>query len=96
MAVAPETPPGTRAVYTDVAFIVLGEILARVAARPLDALFVERVAGPLALGACFHRLSTRVGPAPPGHSTCGLAGRARHRADRADAAARAGPGAGGA
>jgi CubicO group peptidase (beta-lactamase class C family) len=65
LAVAPETPPGTRAVYGDVGFIVLGELLARVAGQTLDALFVEHVARPFELAARFHRLSTREALALP-------------------------------
>src|SRR5439155_10279639 len=50
--------PGKRAVYSDVGFLVLGECLAAAGGAPLDALFAERVARPLALGAGFRRLST--------------------------------------
>jgi CubicO group peptidase (beta-lactamase class C family) len=65
LAVPPETPSGTRAVYSDVGFVVLGELLARAAGQALDALFVERVAGPLGLGVRFHRLSTCEARVPP-------------------------------
>lgn len=47
-----------RAVYSDVGFIVLGELLAEVLGGPLDALYEEHVAKPLGLSAKFHRLST--------------------------------------
>ena len=59
LAVTPTARAGTRAeyVYSDIGFIVLGEILARVAGVPLDLLVAERVAKPLGLGASFHRLS---------------------------------------
>src|SRR5204862_4356096 len=57
--------PGTRAVYSDVGFLVLGECLAAAGGAPLDALCAERVARPLALGAGFRRLST-VGAAVAG------------------------------
>jgi CubicO group peptidase (beta-lactamase class C family) len=59
LAVVPTTSAGARAeyLYSDIGFIVLGEILARVAGVPLDALVAERVAKPLGLGARFHRLS---------------------------------------
>jgi serine-type D-Ala-D-Ala carboxypeptidase len=53
-------PPGAHAVYSDVGFVLVGEWLALAAGRPLDALFAERVARPLGLGARFRRLS-----APP-------------------------------
>ncbi len=50
-------PPRTRAAYSDVGFILLGEILARTAEAPLDILFLEHIAQPMGLGARFHRLS---------------------------------------
>jgi CubicO group peptidase (beta-lactamase class C family) len=59
LAVAPEARPGARAHYSDVGFVVLGELLAAAAGAPLDALFVERVAGPLGLSVRFRRLSAR-------------------------------------
>jgi CubicO group peptidase (beta-lactamase class C family) len=52
-----EAPRGTRPLYGDVGFIVLGELLALAAGIPLDALYDERVAAPLALTARFRRLS---------------------------------------
>ena len=60
LAVPPTARAGTRAeyVYSDIGFIVLGEVLARVAGVPLDLLVAERVAKPLGLGARFHRLSS--------------------------------------
>lgn len=51
-------PPRTRAVYSDVGFIVLGELLSAAAGAPLDALFAERVASPLGLSTRFRRLSS--------------------------------------
>jgi CubicO group peptidase (beta-lactamase class C family) len=59
LAVAPTAATGTRYEYSDLGFIVLGEILSRVAGCPLEALVAERVARPLALGLSFHRLSAR-------------------------------------
>ena len=59
LAVAPEAPVGSRALYSDVGFIVLGEALAVAAGVPLDVAFVERVAAPLGAGMRFHRLSTQ-------------------------------------
>ncbi|MDY7229022.1 serine hydrolase domain-containing protein [Hyalangium rubrum] len=50
-------PPRTRTAYSDVGFILLGEIISRVAGAPLDVLFQQHVAEPLGLGARFHRLS---------------------------------------
>ncbi|MBF5042872.1 beta-lactamase family protein [Aggregicoccus sp. 17bor-14] len=49
--------PGTRAVYSDVGFILLGEILARAGGAPLDVLYGREVAEPLGLSARFQRLS---------------------------------------
>src|SRR5262249_5154986 len=60
----PEAPPRTRAVYSDVGFVVLGEILALAAGMPLDALVAERVAVPLGLSARFRRLSAPPAAAP--------------------------------
>ena len=59
LAVAPEARPGVRALYSDVGFVVLGELLAAAAGAPLDALFVERVSRPLGLSVGFRRLSDR-------------------------------------
>jgi CubicO group peptidase (beta-lactamase class C family) len=59
LAVAPTAATGTRYEYSDLGFILIGEILSRVAGRPLDALVAERVARPLGLGVRFHRLSDR-------------------------------------
>ncbi|NVI98466.1 beta-lactamase family protein [Myxococcus sp. AM009] len=61
--------PGTRAAYSDVGFILLGEILSRAAGAPLDTLFSRHVAEPLGLGARFHRLTdfpADAMPAPTG------------------------------
>jgi CubicO group peptidase (beta-lactamase class C family) len=49
---------GQAAVYSDIGFIVLGEILAAVNGQPLDALIASRVTGPLGLSLRYHRLST--------------------------------------
>ena len=50
-------PWRTRTAYSDVGFILLGEILSRVGGAPLDILFSRHVAGPLGLGARYHRLT---------------------------------------
>lgn len=50
-------PVRTRTAYSDVGFILLGEILSRAAGAPLDVLFQQYVAEPLGLGTRFHRLS---------------------------------------
>ncbi|MES1209225.1 MAG: serine hydrolase domain-containing protein, partial [Pseudomonadota bacterium] len=44
-------PPGTRSLYSDLGFIVLGELLERTAGRRLDHQFAEVVTGPLGLQA---------------------------------------------
>jgi serine-type D-Ala-D-Ala carboxypeptidase len=46
-----EHPPGTRAVYSDLGFILLGWLLERLTGTRLDVLFAERIAGPLGLRA---------------------------------------------
>ncbi len=48
----------TRTAYSDVGFILLGEILSRAAGAPLDVLFSRYIAEPLGLSARFHRLSS--------------------------------------
>jgi len=45
--------PGVRAVYSDLGFIQLGAVIERVAERPLDQLFADRIAAPLGLRATF-------------------------------------------
>jgi CubicO group peptidase (beta-lactamase class C family) len=52
-----DRPPGQAVVYSDIGFIVLGEVLQTVAQAPLDALVEARVARPLGLGLRYHRLS---------------------------------------
>jgi serine-type D-Ala-D-Ala carboxypeptidase len=55
---APIELPRRRALYSDVGFLVLGEILATIGGAPLDTLFATLVARPLGLDAGFRRLST--------------------------------------
>ncbi len=50
-------PLRTRTAYSDVGFILLGEILSRATGKPLDVLFHQHIAAPLGLSARFHRLS---------------------------------------
>jgi CubicO group peptidase (beta-lactamase class C family) len=57
LAVPPASRPGTHAVYTDIGFILLGEVLAHAAAQPLDEAFDKLIAAPLGLGARYRRLS---------------------------------------
>jgi CubicO group peptidase (beta-lactamase class C family) len=61
LGTAPAARPGPRPgyAYSDIGFIVLGEILARLAGSPLDVVFRARIAKPLGLYARFHRLSRR-------------------------------------
>jgi CubicO group peptidase (beta-lactamase class C family) len=61
LAVTPTARTGSRATYaySDVGFIVLGEILARMAGAPLDVIYRTRVAKPLGLHARFHPISRR-------------------------------------
>jgi CubicO group peptidase (beta-lactamase class C family) len=69
LATPPTGPPRARAVYSDLGFLLLGEILAEAGRVPLDVLVAERVASPLGLALCFRRLSashgTLAGPLVP-------------------------------
>ncbi len=62
MARVLETPPGyprgTQAVYSDIGFMVLGEICAQAGGQRLDVLFENEVVHPLGLSAGYRRLST--------------------------------------
>ncbi len=49
VATTPDTLPGVRYVYSDLNFILLGTITARVSGRPLDAQLRERVFAPLGM-----------------------------------------------
>ncbi len=50
---APETGPGTRAVYSDLGFILLDWIIEKVAGRPMDRVFHKRIAGRLGIKSLF-------------------------------------------
>lgn len=52
-AEAPEAPPGSRTLYSDLGFILLAWILERATGQSLDRLFAEQLAGPLGLAALF-------------------------------------------
>lgn len=52
-AEAPEVPPGSRALYSDLGFILLDWILERVNGQPADVLFSRWLAKPLSLGNLF-------------------------------------------
>jgi len=63
MSTEPRAPISQPALYSDVGFILLGEGLAHLARAPLDWLYREEIAAPLALSAHFRRLSHRRHPA---------------------------------
>ena len=52
-AETPEAPPGSRALYSDLGFILLDWILERVNGQPSDVLFAEWLARPLSLESLF-------------------------------------------
>lgn len=81
LATPPACAPRVQAVYSDVDFIVLGELLSVAAGVALDALFAERVAAPLGLSARFRRLSAMSAPgaAESGSEAIASTGRARPR-----------------
>src|SRR5215468_11420 len=53
-----DVPPGTRTLYSDIGFLLAGEMLAEAAGAPLDALHA-RISERLGASTHFHRLSTR-------------------------------------
>jgi CubicO group peptidase (beta-lactamase class C family) len=55
LATTPDTAPGVRHVYSDLNFILLGTLVARVAGRPLDAYLAERVFAPLGMADTRYR-----------------------------------------
>ncbi|MEY2667670.1 MAG: hypothetical protein RJA59_308, partial [Pseudomonadota bacterium] len=61
-----EADPGTRALYGDPGFLALGLLLEAAGGAPLDRLFADRVAAPMALGDTFFvgpgRLAAGIGP----------------------------------
>ncbi|MGQ0507472.1 MAG: serine hydrolase domain-containing protein [Myxococcaceae bacterium] len=65
-----ERPIGERAVYSDLGFILLGEVLAHAGGAELDSLFEERIARKLGLHARYRRPSAKldnvIGVAPTG------------------------------
>lgn len=50
MLVGPETTPGTRYLYSDMNFMLLGMVVAQITGMPLDSAFQQFVARPLRLG----------------------------------------------
>ncbi|HKX18625.1 MAG TPA: serine hydrolase [bacterium] len=59
-----EAPPGTRVTYSDVGFVLLGEIVRRMFGAPLDALARDRVYDPLGMAHTGYR---PVRPVPAGN-----------------------------
>ena len=61
-----EAEPGAKSVYSDIGFILLGEILERLTGRPLDPMAHERIFAPLGMaGTMFHpaaELRARIAP----------------------------------
>ena len=53
-----DVPPGTRTLYSDIGFLLAGEMLAEAAGAPLDAVH-GRICEKLGVASHFHRLSTR-------------------------------------
>jgi uncharacterized protein YbbC (DUF1343 family) len=65
----PLAKPGERFIYSDINFFVLGEIVSRVAKRPLDVFARERIFGPLGMRDTMFRppdsLRPRIAPTEP-------------------------------
>jgi len=59
-------PPGTGYTYSDAGYILLGEIVSRVADLPLDTIFLDRVVSPLGLSSLGFVPEGRLGIAPTG------------------------------
>lgn len=49
----PVNPPGEKVLYSDIGYIILGEIIEQAAGAPLGVLFSNRIAKPLGLGDTF-------------------------------------------
>ena len=59
-------PPGVGYTYSDTGYILLGEIIARMAGQPLEACFAEGIAGPLGLKTVgFLPKSSHIAPTGP-------------------------------
>lgn len=67
-----EAPPGRRSVYSDLGFILLGEIAARAGEAPLERLFAQRVAAPLGLATTFNPGNRPDPPYLPKVAACGV------------------------
>lgn len=75
LSVAPSAPPGERALYSDIGFMVLGAMAELAGGARLDALFRDRVAAPLGLDARFLDFTT----APEAQLEAAPTGRLRPR-----------------
>ncbi len=64
-----ESPPGTRAVYSDIGFIVLGHLLETLAGERLDSFCRREVFAPLGMDSTVYRPSTELKPSIPPTST---------------------------
>ena len=58
LATPPTRAVGEASVYSDLGFILLGEVLAAAGKAPLDVLFTDRIATPLGLTAQYRRISS--------------------------------------
>ena len=71
----PISPPGTRFVYSDINFIILGELVCRISGLPLDVYCNEHVFKPLGMkDSCFRpspALHDRIAPTQYQHGTSG-------------------------
>ncbi len=69
IATKPNAPNGLAAVYSDIGFIILGEMVSAMHGQPLDALFAKHIASDLQLSAHFRRVSD-----PPQEQTVSTGG----------------------
>jgi CubicO group peptidase (beta-lactamase class C family) len=60
LAETPRTRPGTRVVYSDLNFVLMGEIIRRISGEPLDQFVTTEVIDPLKLTETRYRPSTRL------------------------------------
>lgn len=78
LAETPRTKPGTRVVYSDLNFVLLGEIVQRLSGRPLDQFVTSQVLEPLGLNETRYRpppaLAARTAPTGVwhGHPVAGV------------------------
>ena len=65
-ALKPDNPPGKKFVYSDVGFLVLGEVVERVTGQPLDRFTATEIFEPLRMADTRYRPSTNPRIAPTG------------------------------